>query len=276
MWKTCVGNYRRDRPAHLPMCMKNIHCLCTPVFGLVEQLLNTKPKRWGCQGLAHEHTHTLWAPPPPPPPRIYAILGRSEGMTKPSETRSSHSSLCVSLSSCLTHTHTHTRLGYRHLPPCGLTHLSSTTRRVSRFSGDATSSQWAAVRTVRERGGNSPPLSLLSTWEPPLPQGGAPPPPAARRLNEHQTKTLATRWVTRVSVVVFCFFSPWTLYFSPSPICFFLFSLSPLPRPFMTGTLLYVEKKSEENPEVRSENKQVECGNFSLFLFSGSRSFYQH
>lgn len=54
---------------------------------------------------------------------------------------------------------------------------------VSCSSDEATFDQWAAVRTVRERGGNSPPIAPLSTWEPALPQGGAR--PVTRCLNEH-------------------------------------------------------------------------------------------
>ena len=87
------------------------------------------------------------APPPPPPPP--------------------HMSLCPHV----WHTHSPAPSALQpHTPAC--------TAGVSRFRDEATSDQWAAVRTLRERGGNSPPISPVSTWEPALPQGGAAQPPA--------------------------------------------------------------------------------------------------
>lgn len=150
------------------MYWQNIQCLCTPVLRLVEQLQNTKAKvRWmlphtqpankafndmhawyfECLKVWQSWVKLAHHPPPPPP-------------------------LCTSL--CLQVWHIHLSalsVLWPHTPAC-------TAGRVSCFSDEATCDQWAAVRTVRERGGNSPPISPLSTWEPALPQGGAAQPPA--------------------------------------------------------------------------------------------------
>lgn len=171
------------------MYWQNIQCFvytCPQVGGAAAT--NTKgTTRWILPNTDTQDAHTRM------------ILWESEGMTKLSETCSSPSSSFsssshVSLSSCLAHTHTHLSASSAlrpHTPACAA-------GGVSRFSDEATSDQWAAVRTVRERGENSPPIALRSTWEPALPQGGAAQPPALW-MNTKQ-KTLTNRWVTRVTV----------------------------------------------------------------------------
>lgn len=150
----------------------------------------------------------------------WMILWESEGMTKLSETCSSPSSSSsshISLSSCLTRTHLPAPSDLQpHTPAC-------IAGGVSCFSNDATSNQWAAVRTVRERGGNSPPISPLPTWEPVLPRGGAPSHPLSEwtpNKNSHQ----------QVSYTSQCWFFSHLLFFPPPS---FFFS-------FMAGTLLYI------------------------------------
>ena len=150
-----------------------------------------------------------------------------EGMTKLSETCSSASSSSshVSLSLCLarahTHTHTHTH-AHTHTHTRTHTdtrthththtHLSASsalqphtpawaTAGVSRFSDDATSDQWAPVRTVRERGENSPPISPRLYLGINTASGRGC--PAARFLNEHQTKNSHQQ----VSYTSHCWFS---------------------------------------------------------------------
>lgn len=118
-----------------------------------------------------------------------------------------------------TRTRAHTHLGYWRLPPCGLAHLPAPQGWVSHFSDDATSNQWAVVRTVRERGGNSPPISPLSTWEPLLPQGGAP----SRPLSQWTpNKKLSLPGELHESVLGL-FFLCGLLFFFPPPSVFFFF-----------------------------------------------------
>lgn len=149
--------------AHLPMYWQNIHCLCTPVLGLVGAAAAHKGKSWGECSLTLQHkalndaSHTydtvrVWR---------YDKAEWNSLITPPPLPRTP---LCP-------------RVWHTHLPaPCALQPHTPACNAggVSCFSGDATCNQWAAVRTVRERGGNSPPIAALSTWEPVLPQGGAP------------------------------------------------------------------------------------------------------
>ncbi len=142
--------------------------------------------------------------------------------------------------------HTHT-----HLPASSALQPHTPARaagRVSCFSGDATSDQWAAVRTVRERGGNSPPIAPLSTWEPTLPQGGAPSRPLSEwtpNKNSHQ----------QVSYTSQCWFFCSLLFFPPPS---FFFS-------FMAGTLLYILARLKKKKKGhRERNKTVKV--WELFL----------
>lgn len=103
----CGNHQHFTAEAHLPMCWNNNHCLCTPVFGLEEQLLNTKARG---EANSSKQIHTRCSTTP----HAYMILCRSEGMTKLSETCSSASSSShVSLS----------LVGYLCLVPCSLIHL---------------------------------------------------------------------------------------------------------------------------------------------------------
>lgn len=86
-------------------------------------------------------------------------------------------------------------------------------------------------------------------------------PPAACCLNEDQTKTLATRWVTRVSVVFYVIY--------PLPSFFFLINNG-------RHAALHFSR-AENKGGIETQRKQtVKCGNCSFFLFSSYRSFYQY
>lgn len=95
-----------------------------------------------------------------------------------------------------------------------------------------------------------------------------PPQPPAVSMNTKQK--LSPPGELHESVLLVFFFFLNSVFFSLPHLFFSFFPPSPLPRPFMTGTLLYVEKKSKENPEVGSENKQVgvwELLSVSFFWF---------
>lgn len=150
------------------MYWQNTHCLCSPVVRLVEQLLRTKAKarrmlpntytQGARQRLAHTYdTLRVWR-----------------------YDKAEWNLLITPLLLLLTHlfvlvSDTHT---YLLLLPCGLIHLPALLVGASCFSGDATSDQWAAVRTVRERGGNSPPISLSLYLGTGAASGRGPQPPA--------------------------------------------------------------------------------------------------
>lgn len=211
--KRCVGTTIISLKRLICLCIGKISTVCVHlVLGLVEQLLNTKAKG---EVNAPRHIHTRCSTTP----HTYMILCESEGMTKLSETCSSPSSSHVSLSSCLTRTHS----GYLHLLPCSLIHLPALLGecRVSAMTQRPTNKlRWERLGSVV--GTLLPSLLSLPGNRCCLREG----PPAARCLNEYQTKTLATRWVTRVNVgfsVVY--------YFSLLPTFFFS---------FMAGTLLYI------------------------------------
>ena len=183
----------------------------------MEQLLNSKAKRWGehSQTLAHKvrnNTSQVYDP------YIYAA---TEGMTKLRETCSSPSSLSshISLSSCLART---LRLpAPSALQPCTPAHADSWECRVSAMTPHPTNRlRWERLGSVV--GTLLPSLVCLPGNRCRLREG----PPAACCLNERQTKTLATRWVTRVNVG----FSV-AYYFSLPHLCFFS---------FMAGAPLYI------------------------------------
>lgn len=165
------------------MYWKNIHCLCTPVP--VEQLPNTKERRMlpntHKQGAQKRLTHVwhfahlkVWQSwvklthRPPPPPRT---------------------SLCPRV--------WHACLGSLLLLPCSLIHLHVQMGEchVSAMTKHPTNKlRWEQLGSVV--GTLHPSFLSLPGNRCCLREG----PPTTRCLNEYQTKTLATRWVTRVNV----------------------------------------------------------------------------
>lgn len=184
--------------AHLPMYWQNIHCLCTPVLGLVGAAAAHKGKSWGECSLTLQHkalndaSHTYdtvrvwrydkaeWNSLITPPPFLARLFVLESG--------------------------THTYL----LPvPRSHIHLPAMLEecRVSAVTQRATNElQWERLGSVV--GTLLPSRLSLPGNRCCLREG----PPAARCLNEHQTKTLSNRWVTRVNVSFFC-----SLLFSPPP-----------------------------------------------------------
>lgn len=159
----------------------------------------------------------------------------------------------VSLSSCLTHSHTHTLISnfwpadpYT-CPHCGVS-----------FSNDeATSDQWAVVRTVRECGGNSPPITLLPTWEPKQPRGGAARPTTVW-MNTKQK--LSPTGELHESLLVFLY-----------SILFFCFPPSPIILFFIQGWHAALHFGSTEKKDTEKQNSQS-VGTFSpsFFLLPGA------
>lgn len=229
------------------MYWKNIHCLCTPVP--VEQLPNTKERRMlpntHKQGAQKRLTHVwhfahlkVWQSwvklthRPPPPPRT---------------------SLCPRV--------WHACLGSLLLLPCSLIHLHVQMGEchVSAMTKHPTNKlRWEQLGSVV--GTLHPSFLSLPGNRCCLREG----PPTTRCLNEYQTKTLATRWVTRVNVgfsVVY--------YFSLSH----LFFIDGWHAALHFGRA----EKIKKGPRQRDQkNKQSKCGNCSLCLFSSSKSFYQY
>ena len=153
------------------------------------------------------------------------------------------------------HTSLCPRVWHTHLPaslPCSLVHLPALLEecRVSAMRQQPSNElRWERLGSVV--GTLLPSLLSLPGNLRCLREG----PPAACCMNEHQTKTLTNRWVTRVNV-------GFSLdYYFSLPHHFF----------FMAGTLLYIGLKKKKG---HRETKQ--CGNFSRFLFSSSKSFYQY
>lgn len=207
------------------------------------QLLTTEAEWSRTHTWQHTHTHTC------------AILWGSGGMTKLSETHHHpppppRASLCPQV----WHTHFQALSALQPHTP------ARTAGGVSCFSDEATSDQWAALRAIREHGGNSPPIALPGNQRC-LREGLA-----SLCLNEHQTKTLTTRWVTLVNV---SFSVVYTLPLSaPSPPWIFFHSW--LAHCFTFGQGM---KKKKER---RQKNKTVKVWELFLVPFSSSRSFYQY
>lgn len=142
-------------------------------------------------------------------------------------------------------------------PPCSLVHLPVLLGkcRVSAVMQCPTNKlQWERLGSVV--GTLLPPFLSLPGNRCRLREG----PPVACCLNEGQTKTLATRWVTRVSVVLS------VIYLLPF---FFLINS-------VWHTALHFSR-AENKGGIETQRKQtVKCGNCSFFLFSSCRSFYQY
>lgn len=195
------------------MYWQNTLCLCTHDFRLVKQLLNC------CRAQTHNRSSHVW--------HLQSLVAWQ------SWAKLSHQPPPPSLSSCLAHTH-------QLLLPCSLIHLPAWLQscHVSRMRQPPTNEMWwERLRSVV--GTLLPSLVSLSTWEPKQPQGGA---ALSCCLNEHQTKTLTNRWVTRVSVGFSRLYSlllPPHHYFS-----------------FMAGTLLCIlaglgKKRTQRNKTVK-------------------------
>lgn len=228
------------------MYWQNTLCLCTLDSRLMKQLLNTK-RNW-----VQPHTHTGWATPYVCDTHCVWRYDKAERnfLIPPP--------LWTSLCPRVWHT----------LAPSALQLCTPayTAAGVSCFSDEATLRQWAAMRTVRERGGNSPPITCLSL---PGNRGGLREGPPAVWKNGKQTKkkrTLTNRWVTRVLVgfaPVYSFSGPLT---SLRPTAFVFHSWLACCFAFW-----------QEGEKGHRETKQSKCGNFCLLRFSLSlMSFYQH
>lgn len=169
--------------------------------------------------------------------------------------RSSRTSLCPRVLRTHTRTHLSATSGLQIYTP------ARSAGRVSFSNDEATYDQWAVVRTVRECGGNSPPITLLPTWEPKQPRGGAARPTTVW-MNTKQK--LSPTGELHESLLVFLY-----------SILFFL--LSPLPHHFVFHSrLARCFTFWQHWKKGHRETKQSKCGNFFSFLFSSSRSFYQY
>lgn len=213
------------------MYWQNMSCLCTPVLSSCWTLR----QRWGecsnAQGV--QSLRYTWQ-------RVWRHDKAKRNLLITPPSQASSSSLHVSLSSCLAHTH-------RILLPRSLVHLPALLEecRVSAMRQHPTNGlRWERLGSVV---GTLLPSLLFVPGNQRCPREG---PPAARWLNEHQTKTLTNRWVTRVNVG----FSP-VYSFSPPPII----------SSFMVGTLLYILAGLKKKKKGASErNKTVKV--WELFL----------
>lgn len=223
------------------MYWQNIQCLCTPVFRLVEQLLNTyAPKHihTRCSTTCVHDTLSVWRYDKVEWNLFITVL------------------LLLFAGLFVLQSDTHT---YQLLLCCSLIHLPALLEEchVSAMRQRPTNElRWERLGSVvgtllpsllslpgnRRYLREGPPSRPLSEWTP--------------NKNSHQ----------QVSYTSQCWFFC-SLFFFPPPSFF----------SFMAGTLLYIlAGLRKKRKDTKRETKQSKCGNFSLFLFSSSKSFYQY
>lgn len=165
--------------------------------------------------------------------------------------RSSRTSLCPRVLRTHTRTHLSATSGLQLYTP------ARSAGRVSFSNDEATYDQWAVVRTVRECGGNSPPITLLPTWEPKQPRGGAARPTTVW-MNTKQK--LSPTGELHESLLVFLY-----------SILFFCFPPSPIILFFIQGWHAALHFGSTEKKDTEKQNSQS-VGTFSpsFFLLPGA------